>query len=105
MYIALVTSTFLISQYHAKWMVLHAFFEIFAICIGNFMWIWGIGKIGSNRTAIYNNLSPIFAIITGYFLLGETIELWQLIGGVAVLWGVYLMRKSKISIVQSTAMK
>ncbi|MDR3559944.1 MAG: DMT family transporter [Negativicutes bacterium] len=65
---------------------------IFALCIGNYLWVWGVGKIGSARSSLYNNLSPAFAIITSYFLLGETFGLPQCAGAAVIFWGVYLTR-------------
>jgi drug/metabolite transporter (DMT)-like permease len=38
------------------------FFGVFAMCVGNFLWVWGVGKIGSARDVLYNKffagLSP-----------------------------------------------
>ena len=66
---------------------------IFAICLGNFLWIWAIGKIGSTRTAVYNNISPIFAVATGYIYLGEGFGWLQFFGAVVILFGMYLTRQ------------
>ena len=66
---------------------------IFAICVGNFLWIWAIGKIGSTRTAIYNNISPIFAVATGYAFLGEGFGWLQLFGALVIFGGMYLTRQ------------
>ena len=66
---------------------------IFAICVGNFLWIWAIGKIGSTRTAIYNNISPIFAVATGYVFLGEGFGWLQLFGALVIFLGMYLTRQ------------
>lgn len=66
---------------------------VFAICMGNFLWMWAIGKIGSTRTALYNNLSPIFAVATGYIFLGEGFGWLQFFGAVVIFWGMYLTRQ------------
>ena len=65
---------------------------IFAICVGNFLWMWAIGKIGSTRTALYNNLSPIFAVTTGYVFLGEGFGWLQFFGALVIFGGMYLTR-------------
>lgn len=65
---------------------------VFALCIGNFLWIWGTGKIGSTKAAMYNNLSPVFAVIASYFLLGETFGLLQVIGASGIFGGIYVTR-------------
>lgn len=68
----------------------------FAICIGNYLWIWGVGKLGSTRAALYNNLSPVFAIITGCVFLGETFGVLQFAGATAIFYGLYLTRQSGV---------
>jgi drug/metabolite transporter (DMT)-like permease len=70
-----------------------AYSGIFAMCIGNFLWIWGVSLLGSATASLYNNLSPIFAIIVGYLLLGEPFGLLQFVGAAIVFWGLYLTRK------------
>jgi len=68
------------------------FSGLFPLCIGNFLWIWGLGKIGSTKAAIYNNLSPVFAVLAGYWLLGESFGLLQFIGAAIIFAGLYLTR-------------
>jgi drug/metabolite transporter (DMT)-like permease len=68
------------------------FSGILALCVGNFLWIWGTGIIGTSRVAIFNNLSPVFAVITAYFLLGETFGPLQAAGAAFVFAGVYITR-------------
>ncbi len=72
------------------WSILYS--GSFAICIGNFLWVWGVGKLGSTKTAVYNNLPPVFAVTTGYLFLGETFGLLQFFGAVVVFLGVYITR-------------
>jgi len=69
-----------------------AYSGIFAMCIGNFLWIWGVSLLGSAKAALYNNLSPVFSIIVGYVLLGESFGWLQLAGTAVVFWGLYLTR-------------
>ena len=68
------------------------FSAIFALCLGNFLWIWGSGVIGTSRASVFNNLTPVFAVITAYFLLGETFGTTQVVGAVLVFAGVYVTR-------------
>jgi len=69
------------------------FSGVFALCISNFLWIWGVGKTGSITASIYNNLSPIFAISAGYLLLGETFSMLQSFGAAVIFLGLYQSRK------------
>ena len=68
------------------------FSAVFGLCLGNFLWIWGSGVIGTSRSSVFNNLTPVFAVITAYFLLGETFGSMQAVGAVFVFAGVYITR-------------
>lgn len=68
------------------------FSAVFGLCLGNFLWIWGSGVIGTSRASVFNNLTPVFAVITAYFLLGETFGPLQTVGAVFVFSGVYVTR-------------
>jgi drug/metabolite transporter (DMT)-like permease len=71
---------------------------IFAMTIGNFIWIWGIGKIGSVKASIFSNLSPVFAVIGGYVLLGETFGPLQVAGAAGIFFGIWITRnREKLS--------
>lgn len=73
-----------------------AFFSgVFAIALGNFVWMWGVTVIGSTKAAMFNNIAPVFAIIAGYILLGETFGLIQGLGAVIAFSGLYLTRTQK----------
>lgn len=71
----------------AAWLSV-AYSGVFAMCLGNFLWAWGVGKIGSARTSLYHNFSPVFAVASGYVLLGEEFGLLQLIGAAVMFWGL-----------------
>jgi drug/metabolite transporter (DMT)-like permease len=72
-----------------------AFSGVFALCLSNLLWIWGTGVIGTARVSVFNNLTPLFVVITAYFLLGETFGALQAVGAVFVLGGVYITRRRK----------
>lgn len=67
-----------------------------ALVITNFLWIWGVSKIGSTRTSVFNNLSPIFAIAGGVAFLGESFGPQMLLGAVVIFTGVYICRTGKL---------
>ncbi|MDR2786853.1 MAG: DMT family transporter [Candidatus Accumulibacter sp.] len=69
-----------------------AFSGVLGLCLANFLWIWGSGVIGTARASLFNNLTPVFAVITAYFLLGETFGALQIAGAVCVFGGVYITR-------------
>lgn len=75
----------------AAWLSV-AYSGVMGVCVGNFLWVWGVGRIGSARTSLFGNISPVFAVASGYLLLGEEFGLLQLAGAVVIFWGVYRAR-------------
>ncbi|MCT4620607.1 MAG: DMT family transporter [Marinisporobacter sp.] len=73
----------------------NAYSGIIAVCICNVLWVLAVQKIGSTKTALYNNIQPVFAIITGYIVLGEPFGFVQLIGAITIFIGLYVTRKNK----------
>jgi len=67
----------------------------FILAFSYVIWNLGIKKIGSTRTSIYYNLTPVIAILFAWQILGEQLVPRQLFGGALVLVGVYLTRFSK----------
>lgn len=65
---------------------------VFALWLGNIVWVWAVGKIGSVRTAIYQYLLPVFSLIFAYILLGETLVLGQVLGTICILVGMILSK-------------
>lgn len=69
------------------------FSALTALVFGYLVWAWGIQRIGSGRTAIYSNLTPLITSVTGWLFLQETWALWQLAGACLILMGVNLVRR------------
>ena len=70
-----------------------AYLGIFGTVIG-FVWYYeGVKKIGPARTAVFNNLVPVFGISFGALLLGEPILASMVIGGLLVIAGVSLTNR------------
>lgn len=61
-----------------------------ALVAGYILWSWGIGKLGSHRTALYSNLSPILAYVTGWVLIGERLTAAVGVGAILALAGLYV---------------
>lgn len=64
----------------------------FAIVLGYVFWYSSIKAVGSAKTAVYNNFTPVLAILFAAVFLGERIGGGQLLGAVVILAGVYLTR-------------
>lgn len=54
----------------------------------------GIRRLGPGRSGVYNYLIPIFTAFLAVGLLGETLEVYHLIGLVLVAAGVYLTNRT-----------
>jgi drug/metabolite transporter (DMT)-like permease len=66
---------------------------LFPLCLGNCLWIWGTGVLGSTKASLYNNLPPLFAVTTGCIFLNESFGVLQLLGAVLIFGGLYLTNK------------
>lgn len=65
----------------------------FGTVIG-FIWYYeGVKAIGPARTAVFNNLVPVFGITLGAVLLGESILISMVVGGALVIAGVTLTNR------------
>lgn len=56
------------------------------------LWNNAVNRVGASETAVFGNLVPVVALFTSYFMLGETITLSQIVGGLFVIGGVLAMR-------------
>jgi len=65
-----------------------------AIVLGYIIWAIGIHRIGPEKTAVYQNLTPVIATVASYLLLGETLRVVQVAGAGKVFLGIYLARKA-----------
>jgi drug/metabolite transporter (DMT)-like permease len=69
------------------------FSGIFGITLAYFFWNYGVSRLGSTRTSLYSNLTPPLALLVAWLLLGETLTLVQIGGGLLALGGVALARR------------
>lgn len=66
---------------------------IFASIIAFLSWNSGVIKLGANKASIYLNFIPLFASIFAVLFIGESIQLFQIVGGFAVILGVIISGK------------
>jgi drug/metabolite transporter (DMT)-like permease len=71
-----------------------AFSSILAIALAYVVWNLGVSRVGGTRTAVYNNLTPVVAALTGWLFLREAITLWVIGGAALIFAGIYLTRAS-----------
>jgi drug/metabolite transporter (DMT)-like permease len=66
--------------------------SLLALALAYMIWSTGVQRIGSARTSVYSNLTPVVAMIIGAVLLGERVSGWQLAGAVLILAGLAVAR-------------
>lgn len=69
-----------------------AYSGILAIVVGYYIWNSGVQKLGASRTAIYNNLSPLMAMLSGWLILAEQVAILQVAGAAFIIFGLYIAR-------------
>ena len=72
---------------------------LFLGCVASMLcfltWNWVLKKLGAVVATNYVYLNPVTTIIFAWFLLGEPITLWFLLGTVLVLLGMFLADRKK----------
>jgi drug/metabolite transporter (DMT)-like permease len=68
------------------------FSGLVAIFLCFFIWYDSVQKVGSAKTGVYSNLTPIFAVAFAGLFLGERFTVVEAVGSAVVLAGVYLAR-------------
>ena len=60
-----------------------------------FVWYYqAVQRLGASRTVIFNNLVPVFGVLLGVTLLGESLHWSMIVGGLVALGGVMLVNRS-----------
>jgi drug/metabolite transporter (DMT)-like permease len=71
------------------------FSAVFALVLGYIVWYYSVRRIGNARTAVYNNVTPLFTAIFAALLLGERLRPIQAAGAAIVLLGIWLTRSGR----------
>lgn len=77
----------------ASW-ALMLFSAVFALGVAYIIWYTSVQRIGSTRTAVYSNLTPVVAMAVAALWLGEPVALPQIVGAAAILGGIFVTRLS-----------
>ncbi len=59
-------------------------------------WNTAVKHVGPSHTAVFGNLVPVIALISGALFLNETITLAQLAGGLLILGGLVMVRRHRL---------
>jgi len=68
------------------------FSGLFAIAVCYIIWYASVKRVGNSKTAIYDNLVPVFTVLFAYFFLHERLTLTQIGGACVIFLGLYLAR-------------
>ncbi len=69
-----------------------------ALAAAYLLWYYAVSRVGPTRTAVYVNLMPAIALLVSWLALGEHLEPKQLAGAAVILLGIYLVRRSRVSL-------
>jgi drug/metabolite transporter (DMT)-like permease len=58
----------------------------------NILWFTAIDRVGPSRASLFANLQPFFAVLFALLLLSETLNRWEIAGGVAIAAGIAVER-------------
>jgi drug/metabolite transporter (DMT)-like permease len=67
------------------------FLGIICSALANYLYVYAMDGLGVSLTSLFMNMVPVVTVITSFFILGETINLRQVIGGIFVVLSVYLV--------------
>ncbi len=70
------------------------YIAIITSVIGYSIWYWLLKYMEASKASVLVNVQPIVAGILGYYLLGETISLPFVIGGIIILTGVTVTQQA-----------
>lgn len=59
--------------------------------LANYLYIYAMDGLGVSLTSLFMNMVPVVTVITSFFILGESINIKQAIGGILVVLSVYLV--------------
>lgn len=59
------------------------------------MWSFGVKHSGASQAAMFQNLSPVIAIVAAWLWRGEPLEFYQMIGGSMIIGGLIIMRSGR----------
>lgn len=68
---------------------------IFATIIPSFLISYAIKNANASSVSIIGSIGPVFTILLSYFILNESMSIFQIIGGIIILLGVYWVSLKK----------
>lgn len=72
-----------------------AYTAILATMVGFTLHNWSLARLGPFKASVYGYTLPITAAASGYFLLHESLTVYQVLGGIGVLFAMYLLQRDR----------
>jgi drug/metabolite transporter (DMT)-like permease len=72
-----------------------AFAVVGPLFLTNILWFTAISKVGPSRASLFSNMQPAFGVAFAIVLLGESLSLWEVVGGALILGAVLLERSRR----------
>ena len=69
-----------------------AYAVIGPLFLTNILWFTAIDRVGPSRASLFANLQPFFGVLFAVLLLSETLNRWEIAGGVAIFVGIAFER-------------
>ncbi len=76
--------------------VAFGFAVIGPLFLTNILWFTAISRVGPSRASLFSNLQPIFGVAFALVLLGETLSVWEVVGGALILAAVLAERLRRV---------
>lgn len=67
------------------------FLSLGCTCFGYIAYVLCLKKLGDTVINTYVNLQPIVSIVSAYFLLGESITIYQIVGSSIIILGIFFV--------------
>jgi len=75
------------------------YISLFTSILSYYFWHQGISEIGASKTAQFAHLMPFFGAILAFVFLGEILQMYHIIGGIFISFGIYLsLLKKKVNL-------
>jgi drug/metabolite transporter (DMT)-like permease len=58
----------------------------------NLLWFTAVDRVGPSRAALFSQTQPFFGVLFALVLLGEHLNRWEIVGGVAIALGIVAER-------------
>ncbi|MBA2251247.1 MAG: DMT family transporter [Nitrospirales bacterium] len=80
----------------SSWLAL-LYLIVFATALGQQAWLYGVRGVGPSRAGVFVNLIPVSALVFAALVLGDRIEMKELVGIMLILVGVWLVNRPVVS--------